>query len=258
MEKNNTISVDDLMNPFKITETEYSQNFGEKKNFLKSLIFLIFKGATSPTKIEDMVINQTLVEYYEAFFHPFNGFTDEEKEKIRKRLLLEDKKNGVYEKFEEEFEKSHNDREPDQGGFKFTADENIHYKKVERRVEKLHNLINDKAASEGEKKVAGSLLVRLMSEVMGMLIGAYIIRYVPEVASWLIPGGISSSAGSAAGGVVSSAVTGAASNAAGTAATVASLSASGGSTAIGAAANLAKQYSGRHGIRHCVSCCKCG
>lgn len=82
---------------------------------------------------------------------------------------------------------------------------------------------------------------------MGMLIGAYIIRYVPEVASWLIPGGISSSAGSAAGGVVSGAVTGAASNAAGTAATVASLSASGGSSAIGAAANLAKQYSGRHG-----------
>lgn len=82
---------------------------------------------------------------------------------------------------------------------------------------------------------------------MGMLIGAYIIRYVPEVASWLIPGGISSSAGSAAGGVVSGAVTGAASNAAGTAATVASLSASGGSSAIGAAANLARQYSGRHG-----------
>lgn len=27
---------------------------------------------------------------------------------------------------------------------------------------------------------------------MGMLVGAYIIRYVPEVASWLIPGGVSS------------------------------------------------------------------
>lgn len=33
---------------------------------------------------------------------------------------------------------------------------------------------------------------------MGMLVGAYIIRFVPEVASWLIPGGVSSSAGSAA------------------------------------------------------------
>ena len=42
------------MNPFKITDTEYAQNFGEKKNFLKSLIFLIFKGSEAPTKIEDM------------------------------------------------------------------------------------------------------------------------------------------------------------------------------------------------------------
>ena len=41
---------------------------------------------------------------------------------------------------------------------------------------------------------------------MGMLVGAYIIRFVPEVASWLIPGGVSSSAGSAAGGVVAGVV----------------------------------------------------
>ena len=34
---------------------------------------------------------------------------------------------------------------------------------------------------------------------MGMLVGAYIIRFVPEVASWLIPGGISSGTGSVAG-----------------------------------------------------------
>lgn len=31
---------------------------------------------------------------------------------------------------------------------------------------------------------------------MGMLVGAYIIRFVPEVASWLIPGGVSSGAAS--------------------------------------------------------------
>lgn len=43
---------------------------------------------------------------------------------------------------------------------------------------------------------------------MGMLVGAYVIRFVPEVASWLIPGGVSSSAGSAAGGVVAGAVGG--------------------------------------------------
>ena len=50
------------MNPFRITDIEYNQNFGEKKNFLKSLIFLMFKGNEVPSKIEDMVINQIIVE----------------------------------------------------------------------------------------------------------------------------------------------------------------------------------------------------
>jgi hypothetical protein len=50
---------------------------------------------------------------------------------------------------------------------------------------------------------------------MGMLVGAYIIRFVPEVASWLIPGGVSSSAGSAAGGVATGVIAGGASAAGG-------------------------------------------
>ena len=41
---------------------------------------------------------------------------------------------------------------------------------------------------------------------MGMLVGAFILRFVPEVASWLIPGGISSSAGSASGAVATAGV----------------------------------------------------
>lgn len=48
---------------------------------------------------------------------------------------------------------------------------------------------------------------------MGMLVGAYVIRFVPEVASWLIPGGVSASAGSVAGGVAAGAVSGAVSGA---------------------------------------------
>ena len=36
---------------------------------------------------------------------------------------------------------------------------------------------------------------------MGMLVGAYIIRFVPEVSSWLIPGGVSSGAASPSGSV---------------------------------------------------------
>ena len=48
---------------------------------------------------------------------------------------------------------------------------------------------------------------------MGMLVGAYVIRFVPEVASWLIPGGVSSSAGSTSGAVSASVVSGAVSGA---------------------------------------------
>ena len=42
---------------------------------------------------------------------------------------------------------------------------------------------------------------------MGMLVGAYRIRFGPEVASWLIPGGISSGAASPAGSVAMGAAT---------------------------------------------------
>ncbi len=70
---------------------------------------------------------------------------------------------------------------------------------------------------------------------MGMLVGAYVIRFVPEVASWLIPGGVSSSAGSAAGGVAAGAVAGAASGAVAAGSVVAPIVGQG-SVAIGGAA----------------------
>ena len=101
------------MNPFKITDIEYAQNFGEKKNFLKSLIFLIFKGSEAPTKIEDKIINQTIVEYYESYFAPFKEFTDAERDQLRKRMLLEDKKNGTYEKHSKELEEKYKHTEYD-------------------------------------------------------------------------------------------------------------------------------------------------
>ena len=54
---------------------------------------------------------------------------------------------------------------------------------------------------------------------MGMLVGAYVLRFVPEVASWLIPGGISSSAGTASGSMAQTLVFGGASYAMGAAST---------------------------------------
>ncbi|WP_281669208.1 TraG family conjugative transposon ATPase [Segatella buccae] len=176
------------MNPFKITQAEYAQNFGEKKNFLKSLIFLIFKGSEQPSKIEDAVINQTLVEYYEAYFHPFDRFTEAEREKLRKRLLLEDKKNGVYEKYEQQMEERYkedlrntsvnmavNDEPLD---FELTEQEKEHHAKVQRQVEKLHQLVGDKAATDGEKTAANRQLIRLMSELVE---GRYLQRIEQKI-----------------------------------------------------------------------------
>ena len=73
---------------------------------------------------------------------------------------------------------------------------------------------------------------------MGMLVGAYIIRFVPEVASWLIPGGVSSSAGSAAGGVVAGAVGGAVGSAASTGVGIASVATPMAGSAVSGAAHL--------------------
>ena len=149
------------MNPFKVTDAEYNENFGEKKNFLKSLIFQLFKGAEFPTKLEDAVINQTIVEYYEEYFHPFEGFNEEERKEMKNKLLLEDKKNGEYDKFEEELEERYGDE---------YEIEELEYKKLsdrEKRVsEKLKAVIEDKAATEGEKEVAQRALQRLTPEVI--------------------------------------------------------------------------------------------
>ena len=178
------------MNPFKITKTEYRQNFGEKKNFLKSLIFLIFKGSEMPSKIEDAIINQVIVEYYDAFFHPFRGFSAEEKDRLRHRLLLEDKKNGEYEKYGEKVEHSYyQDFEGYQGNTFasvnaenrdtiFSEAEVAHHIKAKRQVEKLHALVNDQAATEGEKVAANRQLMRLMAEVIE---GSYLMRIEQKI-----------------------------------------------------------------------------
>ena len=178
------------MNPFSITTDEYNLNFGEKKQFLKSLIFLIFKGNEEPTKIEDKIINQTLVEYYEEYFHPFEKFSEKDRERLRERLLLEEKKNGEYEKYEQKLEEKYGDdyridelegnidkdlnnniseevnSENNTEDFDFTTEEKNHHAKVERQVNKLRNIVNDKAASDGEKQNANRQLIRLMPELI--------------------------------------------------------------------------------------------
>ena len=190
------------MNPFSITTDEYNLNFGEKKQFLKSLIFLIFKGNEEPTKIEDKIINQTLVEYYEEYFHPFEKFSEKDRERLRERLLLEGKKNGEYEKYEQKLEEKYGDdyridelegnieeeyndkiseevnSENNTEDFDFTTEEKNHHAKVERQVNKLRNIVNDKAASDGEKQNANKQLIRLMPELIE---GKYLMRIEKKI-----------------------------------------------------------------------------
>ena len=144
------------MNPFKVTEAEYSQNFTEKKNFLMSLIMLIFKGNEAPTKIESTIISQVIVEYYNEYFTPFQGFTRSERQDIHKRLLLEAKINGEFENFQEELEK-HNGG----GVYNITDDDRERYERDIRVAEKLQDKIDDEAATEGEKASAKNQLQRL-------------------------------------------------------------------------------------------------
>ena len=181
------------MNPFKITDIEYGQNFGEKKNFLKSLIFLIFKGSEPPTKIEDKIINQTIIEYYENYFEPFHQFTDDEREQLRKRLMLEDKKNGAGptpyplphpgegQGYFQDIESSTEQAQIAQGTYKTPplggggawggavgddVGSPLDFSRIQRKVNKLHDLINDKAASDGEKVAANKQLMRLMPQLI--------------------------------------------------------------------------------------------
>ena len=159
------------MNPFKVSDVEYNENFGEKKNFLKSLIFQIFKGNKPAEKLEDTIIDTVLNEYYDAYFHPFTGFTNEERDELRKQLLLADKRNGKYGEYIEAIENDTDVVDPE--GEKatsdkqaYTEDEKAHHAKVQRIVEKLHNLASDPAASLGEREHANNQLMRLMPELI--------------------------------------------------------------------------------------------
>lgn len=147
------------MNPFKVTKEEYDLNFGEKKNFLKSLIFLIYKGNEFPTKIEDMLINQTIVEYYEAYFHPFTKFTEKEREGLRQKLLVASKMEEDYDKFSHSMEDidaqiqdAETDRQSESKALMLPAE--ARRLKLLRQCRSLLALARDEAASKGEKERA--------------------------------------------------------------------------------------------------------
>lgn len=144
------------MNPFKVTEKEYKENFQEKINFLMSLIILIYKREERASTIEETLIRQVIGEYYQEYFHPFKGFTQTERETERKRLLLESKMNGEFAKFENELEKANG-----KGVYHVSEEDIEKYSRDKRREEKLEALANDKAATAGERENAERALQRM-------------------------------------------------------------------------------------------------
>lgn len=160
------------MNPFKVTIDEYKLNFGEKKNFLKSLIFLIYKGQEQPDKIEDMLINQTLVEYYDAYFHPFKKFSAKEREGIRQKLLVAAKMEEDYEHYAkdmEDIDRQINAEEPEEKTVKtaLMLPEEVRRQKLIRQCRSLNALILDHAATDLEKERAMRILEKYKKELYG-------------------------------------------------------------------------------------------
>ena len=158
------------MNPFKVTKEEYELNFGEKKNFLKSLIFLIFKGNAFPSKIEDMLINQTIVEYYEAYFNPFERFSDSEREALRQKLLVAAKMEDDYEQYThsmEDIDRLINAEEaqekPENRALLLPSE--VRRLKLIRQCRSLTALINDEAATESEKERALAIIEKYKREL---------------------------------------------------------------------------------------------
>lgn len=158
------------MNPFKVTREEYDLNFGEKKNFLKSLIFLIFRGNEAPTKIEDMLVNQTIVEYYEAYFHPFERFSDEERDGLRQKLLVAAKMESDYEKFAHDMEDIEEQINSDTHDEKVT-DRALILPSEERRIKLIRQcraltaIIKDDAATPSEKRHAANKIEAFKKEL---------------------------------------------------------------------------------------------
>lgn len=74
------------MNPFRITKDEYNI---EKKDFLRNLILLIWKGqdhADNITEIEKTMLDKVIEEYYSNYFSGENSYTPMRESQVRKKL----------------------------------------------------------------------------------------------------------------------------------------------------------------------------
>ena len=91
------------MNPFHINREEMNV---EKTGFLKNLVLLIWKGTQGTvTKTEDRLIEHVITEYYDAYFNGFESFTPQQREDLRKSLVIDDR-NSSEKRHESERERA--------------------------------------------------------------------------------------------------------------------------------------------------------
>ena len=82
------------MNPFNITQAELNI---EKIDFLKNLILLIWKGSdTKITELEFRIVEQMVTDYYDVYFHGFDGYDPVQRENLHKTLIAAEKRKGRW------------------------------------------------------------------------------------------------------------------------------------------------------------------
>ena len=82
------------MNPFNITQAELNI---EKIDFLKNLILLIWKGSdTKITELEVRIVEQMVTDYYDVYFHGFDGYDPVQRENLHKTLIAAEKRKGRW------------------------------------------------------------------------------------------------------------------------------------------------------------------
>ena len=73
------------MNPFKISREEYNI---EKVDFLKNLILMIWKGEDAHIpEIEFRIVEQIIIDYYDAYFNGFEHYSEEQRQVLHKNLF---------------------------------------------------------------------------------------------------------------------------------------------------------------------------
>jgi len=90
------------MNPFAISEKEFDL---DKRNFLVSLIGILWKTKDGElSTVERDIISQIMINYYQSYFHGFQGLTKRQLEKIGDKVRAEIPRQEIEKQVKKEIE----------------------------------------------------------------------------------------------------------------------------------------------------------